>query len=188
VRSPRAVCSRTSASLKPSDLFLELVDPLLQRALGQLTNMLAGSRAFIRFEVGLRFARVATGPPPSGVGEPRFGDGGSCRAPGLWFCRRRFCRRGLAQPRQSGLGSCNTRNGVRLVPGRADPAICPWLKARGRLSSARGWPRLSRSRAHCQKSNSERVPEPNRRATAATRPRARPNCSVVWSASSRFLA
>jgi hypothetical protein len=45
--------ARTGASLAPCDLFLELIDPFLQRAQSEFPHMLAGSRALLRFEVKL---------------------------------------------------------------------------------------------------------------------------------------
>jgi len=45
--------TRTGASLEPCDLFPELIDPFLERAKSEFTNMLAGSEAFLRLKVKL---------------------------------------------------------------------------------------------------------------------------------------
>jgi hypothetical protein len=44
-------CTRTGASLELCDLFLELIDPFLERAQSQFPKMVAGGGPFLRFEV-----------------------------------------------------------------------------------------------------------------------------------------
>jgi hypothetical protein len=44
--------ARTGAGLEARDLFLELIDPFLERAHSEFPNMLAGIGPLLRFEVG----------------------------------------------------------------------------------------------------------------------------------------